>query len=64
MTPKSASAMPTLQRIKYFHAASIELFLSSTFTKNDDASVVPSIAIHITPRLLESTVRSMVKRKR
>ena len=55
MVPNSASAMPTPQRMKNFHAASKAAGVRCTATMETVASVAISIATHITPRLSASS---------
>ncbi len=59
--PKSACAMPTEQRMKYFHAASRLAGVRYRLTSSTVESVAPSNATQRTPTLFESRHSSMVK---
>ena len=61
IVPSKARVIPTEQMMRYFQAASIEVSRSYRPTRKADASVVPSMAIHMMPRLLDTLTRSMVK---
>ena len=56
--------MPTVQRMIYFHAASTDSRFLYVPTKSAETSVVPSIAIQRTARLLAMGTRAIVKTKR
>ena len=58
--PNSACAMPTPQRMKYFHAASRLAGVRYSDTSSTVASVAASIATHRMPMLLVVSASSMV----
>ena len=61
IVPNSAWAMPTPQRMKYFHAGSSEACVRYSATSSTVVSVAASMATHMTPRLLVVRTSSMVK---
>jgi hypothetical protein len=56
--------MPTEQMSTYLEAASTEARVRSKRTRNTEARVVPSTAIHMSPTSSVVTARSMVKTNR
>jgi hypothetical protein len=61
-TPKSARAMPTEQRIRYFQPASRDSRLRKNAIKKVVARVVPSNATHCTPRLFATVAATIANR--
>ena len=62
--PRNATAMPTEQISRYLYEASSEDRVRSKFTRKTEASVVPSIATHMSPTSSVETASSIVKTKR
>src|SRR2546422_6785396 len=56
--------MPTEQISRYLYAASSEARVPSKFTRNTEASVVPSTATHMSPTSSVVTARSIVNTNR
>ena len=63
MVPSSARVMPTPQRMKNFHAASIAGGVPCTATISTLARVAISIATHITPMLSASSASACAPMK-
>ncbi len=61
MIPSIAIAIPTEHIIIYFQAASKENLSLSNPTRNTDAKVVASIAIHIIPMFFTTSANTIVK---
>src|SRR5664279_3678328 len=61
--PNKACAMPTPQRMKYFHAASIDSGVRYIDTSSTVVNVAASIATHSTPRLLVDSASSIENKK-
>ncbi len=61
--PNSAWAMPTPQRMKYFHAASTASGVRYRDTSSTVARVAPSMATHRMPMLLVVSAAIMVNMK-
>ena len=59
--PNSACAMPTPQRMKYFHAASRLAGVRYSDTSSTVVSVAASMATQRMPMLLVSSASSIVK---
>ena len=60
IVPKSACAMPTLQRMKYFQAASRLAGVRYRLTSSTVVNVAASSATHRMPTLFVSNASSMV----
>ena len=59
VVPNNASAMPTLPRMKYFHAASSAWCVRYRPTITTVVNVASSTATHIRPMLLDTSARFM-----